>query len=215
MTAHSHGASVTEPPQRVSAGRLIATLGGAGLLAGLLIVVAYETTTPAIEAHRARRLQLAVSEVLKGPARYDTLYLANGELKSAPPAGAAELVYLGRDAEGQPVGYAMVAGGAGFQDQIQLIFGYDPKTRKLLGMKVLDSKETPGLGDKIEKDTFFVRQFGRSATPLKGVKPGSGKGAPGEVDLITGATISSRAIVKIINDALARLGPALEAGGAP
>lgn len=216
LTGHAHGASAPEPAQRVSAGRLIATLGGAGLLAGLLIVVAYETTTPAIEAHRARRLQLAVSEVLKGPARYDTLYLVNGELKTAPPAGvAAEQVYLGRDAQGQPVGYALVAGGAGFQDQIQLIFGYDPKTRELLGMKVLESKETPGLGDKIEKDTFFVRQFGRSATPLKGVKPGAGKGAPGEVDLITGATISSRAIVKIINDALARLGPALETGAAP
>jgi electron transport complex protein RnfG len=219
MTAHAHGAPAPAPAQRVSAGRLIATLGGAGLLAGLLIVVAYETTTPAIEAHRARRLQLAVSEVLKGPARYDTLYLVNGALRNSPPAGVApadlEPVYLGRNAEGQPVGYAVVAGGAGFQDQIQLIFGYDPETRKLLGMKVLESKETPGLGDKIEKDTFFVRQFGRSATPLKGVKPGARKGAPGEVDLITGATISSRAIVKIINDALARLGPALEAGAAP
>jgi len=41
---------------------------------------------------------------------------------------------------------------------------------------------------------------------------GAGKGDPSEVDLITGATISSRTVVRIINNALARLGPALETG---
>jgi uncharacterized protein with FMN-binding domain len=59
-----------------------------------------------------------------------------------------------------------------------------------------------------------VAQFGGVATPLQGVKAGAGKGDSAEVDLITGATISSRTVVKIINTALERLGPAL-ARGAP
>jgi hypothetical protein len=47
-------------------------------------------------------------------------------------------------------------------------------------------------------------------TPLTGVKPGRGEGVAGEVDVITGATISSRTVVRAINEALERVGPALE-----
>jgi Na+-translocating ferredoxin:NAD+ oxidoreductase RnfG subunit len=45
-----------------------------------------------------------------------------------------------------------------------------------------------------------------------GVKIGAGKGGKNEADLITGATISSRIVVRIINTALDRLRPALEQG---
>jgi electron transport complex protein RnfG len=97
-----------------------------------------------------------------------------------------------------------------------VIFGYDPTTKTLLGMKVLESKETPGLGDRIEKDTVWVAQFVGVESPLEPVRTGRGTGKPTEVDLITGATISSRTIVRIINEALERLGPALESrGGTP
>jgi Na+-translocating ferredoxin:NAD+ oxidoreductase RnfG subunit len=43
------------------------------------------------------------------------------------------------------------------------------------------------------------------------VKPGAGKGAPEEVDMITGATISSRAVINIVNHKLERLQPLIEA----
>jgi len=209
---------VTAAPQapRVSAARLVVTLGGSGALAGALIVIAYILTLPAIEAHRAARLNAAITEVLRGPARYDTLYVVGGALRRDPPAGAdpktLEKIYLGHAADGSPVGYAVVAQEPGFADVVRVIFGYDPATKKLLGMKVIESKETPGLGDLIEKKKEFVSQFVGRTTPLKGVKAGAGKGDPSEVDLITGATISSRIVVRIINNALARYGPALEAG---
>lgn len=213
---HAHGAPPPPSGGNVSAQRLILTLGGAGAFAGALILVAFTLTEPVIEGHRARRLDQAVTEVLRGPARYDTLYVVAGKLTARPPAGqdprSLERLYLGHAADGSPVGYAIVGQTAGFADAIRLIFGYDAATGTVIGMKVLESKETPGLGDKIEKDTTFTGQFGQLGTPLLGVKIGAGKGAANEVDLITGATISSRAVVKIINDALARLGPALAAG---
>ena len=220
MTApgHTHGAPPAPAKPEVSATRLIAILGGAGAVAGALIVMAWTMTLPPIEANRARRLNAAISEVLRQPARFDTLYVVNGALQRAPAAGAdpktAEKVYLGHGADGAPTGYAIVNGMPGFADVVQVIFGYDPATKQLLGMKVIESKETPGLGDRIEKDTAFVGQFGGLATPLVGVKAGAGKGRPDEVDLITGATISSRTVVRIINGALDRLGPVL-AKGAP
>lgn len=213
---HSHGAPTPPPPApAASAGRLVVTLGGAGAMAGALIVLVFTATAPRIEAHRAARLDAAVQEVLKAPARYDTLWVVDGMLVRQAPAGrdpADGRVFHGFDAEGRAIGYAVVGQSPGFADIIRVIFGYDPATRTLLGMKVLESKETPGLGDRIELDSGFVNQFRDPLTPLVGVKPGQGKGQPGEIDMITGATISSRTVIKAINDALARVGPALEAG---
>jgi electron transport complex protein RnfG len=214
--AEAPGVTTAPERPRVSSTRLVVTLGGAGAFAGALIMVAFFLTLPAIEAHRTAVLNAAINEVLRGPARFDTLYVVGGSLRRNPPAGkdpkTLEKVYLGHAKDGSPVGYAVVAQEPGFQDMVRVIFGYDPATKKLLGMKVIESKETPGLGDGIEKNSKFVSQFAGRATPLKGVKVGAETGDPAEVDFITGATISSRTVVRIINDALARLGPALKAG---
>lgn len=193
--------------------RLVVTLATAGSLAGLLIVVVFEWAQPRIEAHQAAVLAAAIDNVLAAPARYDTLYVVDGALSEAPPAGDGEFerVFLGYDASGVPVGFAITGGEPGFQDVIRLIFGYDTGRGEVIGMEVLESKETPGLGDKIEKDPDFVAEFGGIATPLIGVKSGAGTGRPGEVDMITGATISSRTVIAIINHRLEELGPLLDA----
>jgi electron transport complex protein RnfG len=103
------------------------------------------------------------------------------------------------------VGVAAAAGEPGFQDVIRLIFGFDPGSGDVLGMKVLESKETPGLGDKIVKDSVFVAGFEEVAAPLVGVKAGQGTGGEDEVHMITGATISSQAVIDIINHRVAAL----------
>jgi electron transport complex protein RnfG len=204
--------SPARPP--ATAQRLIATLGGFGALAGLLIFVVFTGTQPRIQANKAAALAAAINEVLAVPDRYDTLYVAGAALSRQLPAGAnaetAEVVYLGWRGD-DPIGFAIVANGPGFQDNIRVIFGYNPHTAGLLGMKVLESKETPGLGDKIYKDQEFVSQFTRIQAPLVGVKEGQGDGKPTELVMITGATISSRALIKSINATLERVGPLLEA----
>lgn len=203
-------------PEQASSLRMVASLGSAGALAGLLIVVVYNLTLAPIEAHRALVLQRAVSEVLNDPSHYETLYAtAQGVFESPPPPPAsaaerpAEKIFVGFDADGRATGVAVKAAAAGFQDIITLIYGFDPATGKLMGMKVLSNKETPGLGDKIEKDLAFVAQFENAIPPLKSVKRATG--APGEIDAITGATISSRAVVRIVNESLARLRAPIDA----
>jgi electron transport complex protein RnfG len=195
--------------------RLVMTLAVAGALAGTLIVFVFQATLPAIQAHKAEMLRLAIHQVLKDPARYETLYVVNGALTAQLPEGrdghSLQQVFVGYDDANRAVGAAMVAGAPGFQDVIRLIFGYDPATRRLLGMKVLESKETPGLGDKIEKDREFVGQFDGAVPPLQGVKQGEAGDDRGRIDMITGATISSRAVIKIIGGALEELGPLVEA----
>ena len=91
----------------------------------------------------------------------------------------------------------------GYADDIRLIFGYDPRTRTLLGMKVLESTETPGLGDAIEAEKsdwilgFEDRSLGRPARSGWAVKKDGG-----DFDQFTGATITPRAVVDALRQAL-------------
>jgi len=207
-----------EPAEhKVSTFRLVATLAVAGVLAGMLISLVNQHTMPIIEAYRAEQLRLAVYEVLPDAARYTTFYLVDGKLSPTLPDGAKESeykrVYAGYNEAGEPVGVALSRGESGFQDIVSVIFGVDPVSRKLSGMKVLESKETPGLGDKIFKDQAWVDQFfAGPEVPLLPVKAGAGKGAPNEVDTITGATISSKTVIRIINNAIDEWMPLLQQG---
>lgn len=198
--------------------KLVATLSIAGALAGLVIVLVFQWADPQIQAHRAAALRAAVLEVLSEPASYRSLYVTPEGLSEAAPAGTdtltADRVFLGFDDTGTPVGYAVTGAEPGFQDFIHLIFGYDPATERLLGMKVLESKETPGLGDKIFKDMDFVTGFQGVETPIAGVKQGAATGAANEVDMITGATISSRTVIGIINHRVEALGSDMAAHAA-
>lgn len=225
MSAHTHTlpvvnvdgspqAAPAQTPPAVPAARLVGTLAGAGAFAGLLIVLVFGWAQPRIAAHQAQVLADAVGEVLGAPARTERLWVVDGRIVPALPAGVdstkAERVWVGYDAAGKRVGFAVPGAEPGFADVITLLFGYDPAEKRVLGMKVLDNKETPGLGDKIVKDSAFVGGFRGAAAPLTGVKPGAGKGGDEEVDLITGATISSRTVVGIINHRIEKVGPLLE-----
>jgi len=201
-----------EAPIQASALRMVLSLGSAGALAGLLIVAVFDATFETIEAHKAEVVRRAVSEVLKSPARYETHYLVGEAVVRELPASqpeSAQKVYVGFDDAGRPRGVAVEAAAAGFQDVIALIYGFDPGTGRLLGMKVLESKETPGLGDKIEKDRAWVAKFDGAEPPLAAVKRSTG--ARGEIGAISGATISSRAVVRIINRSLDRVRSPIEA----
>lgn len=208
------GLGPPEPKPPTSSFKLVTTLAVAGGVAGFFIVLVHLWSQPRIEAYQARVLGEAVQEVLGGPETTSTFFLHDGAFTASPPASAdtasLDRIYVGWDEAGAPLGIAAAAGEPGFQDVIGLIFGFDPGSGDVLGMKVLESKETPGLGDKIIKDSTFVREFRGVQTPLEGVKQARATGAENEVDMITGATISSQAVVDIINNRVAALQGALE-----
>lgn len=196
--------------------RLIATLAVAGLLSGLIIVGAYEATLPAITAYKAQMLREAVSRVLPGVAKVQRLVFRDGRLTpSSETRAGEEAIFAGYDSGGQLVGYAIPGAGPGFADTIKLLYGYLPEPRRVVGMEVLASKETPGIGDKIYKDPAFVANFKDLAVDpeVVAVKKGR-KSSPNQIDAITGATISSKAVVRIINQANRQWLPRTE-GAAP
>ena len=106
-------------------------------------------------------------------------------------------------AENKVAGYAFIAEGNGYQGIIKLIIGVDPKFTEIKGMEVLESQETPGLGAEIA-GSKFRKQFEnlpitQKIEYVKNQKPTK----PNQIEAITGATISSRTVVNILNERIA------------
>lgn len=186
--------------------RMMLTLGVAGLCSGLILVGVYIATAPRIERNRAEALEKAVFEVLPGSTS-KRAFVRDGDAvvafeEEGVPKGDA--VFAGFDEGGNLIGFAIPAEGSGFQDVIGLIYGFDPNSRAVIGMRVLRSLETPGLGDKIIKDQDFVSNFDALAVDPQIEVTKKGRTKPNEVDAISGATISSKAVVRIINESNGR-----------
>ena len=115
--------------------------------------------------------------------------------------------------EDKCVGWAFVCEGSGFADKIKLVLTVDAAFEKLAGFGVLASNETPGFGDKI-KDDYFRNQFaGVPAVELILSKAGNEKIIDSEIVAISGATVSSEAVVEIVNNYLKQIKAQLQAKG--
>ncbi len=197
-------------------------LVGIGLLCGFLIVSAFALTKPIIAKNRAEALQAAIFEVLPAAtssASFD--WQADGSFTEAVPGQAAEeRLHAGYDGDGRLVGLAIEAHGMGYQDMVALLYGYSPEAQTIVGIKVLESRETPGLGTRIETDPGFLANFvaldvrlnAEGTGPLhtvEHVKPGK-KTDPWQIDTISGATISSVAVTDILAASSAAWGPRIQ-----
>ena len=131
------------------------------------------------------------------------------------PAGALKF-YAGYDEGGRLAGIAAEGAAKGYADTVRILFAYDLATSSIPAFSVVAMRETPGIGDKILVDKDFLANFpleAKLSADLKAlanaivtVKHGS-KTKPWEVDAISGATITSRAVGKAINDAAQALLP--------
>ena len=194
-----------------SSWQMYRSMVGVGVVCGLLIVSVFQLTRPVIERNKAEALQRAIFQVLP-EARSSTTFRLAGEERFEivqDEAAGGPRVYAGYDDDRQLVGLAVEAQGMGYQDVIRLLYGYSFAENAIVGIRVLESRETPGLGDKIETDPDFLANFERldvSLTadlsaivhPIEPVKHGK-KTDPWQIDGITGATISSKAIANILS----------------
>jgi electron transport complex protein RnfG len=206
--------------KQTTAWEMYRAIVGIGAFCAVLIVGVYVVTAPQIKINQARFLAAAVAEVL--PAAVLTQAVAldeNGTLVAIEEAGNLP-AFLGYDADGNLVGAALAAEDMGYQDVVRVLYSYTFSKEAITGMKVLESKETPGLGDKVEKEPHFIANFealdarvapdgAGLANEIVTVKQGE-KTEPWQVDGITGATITSVAIGKILNDSAQVWVPVLE-----
>jgi electron transport complex protein RnfG len=127
-------------------------------------------------------------------------------------------VKRGLDASGRTVGWAFVCEGSGFADKIQLVVATDAAFETIAGFRVLSSNETPGFGDKInippDQGGFFQPQFiGAPVGTLTLVKSGDPAEINDQIVAISGATVSSQAVVDIFNSYLVPIKQKLIAEG--
>ncbi|BAO29220.1 FMN-binding protein [Sulfuritalea hydrogenivorans] len=218
------------PPASPTAA-MIRTLGLVSAICGLIIVGAYEGTYDAVAANKKIATERAVFKVIpaaKSIAEYVALpaggiepRVGAGDTANAP--GAVKF-FAAYDAAGKLAGIAAEGGAKGYADTVRIMFGYSPDCQCVVGIGVVNMRETPGIGDKIITDKEFLANFNALDVKLKGdlsalanevkaVKHGA-KTSPWQIDAIAGATITSRAVGKAINDTaqalLPRLVPNLE-----
>ncbi len=209
------------PEDTTSGMTMVLTMGAIGLACAILIVLTYQSTRTTIEDNKARFLEKAIFEVLPNTTAKVTYAQEQDKLRRVQAGeGTAREYYAGYNDRGQLTGIAIPAAGQGFQDIVRVLYGYVPECRCIVGMKVLESRETPGLGTKIETDPVFLKNFEALdvrltpdgdviANPIVLVKPRQ-KENPWEIDAISGATISSRAIADILRKSTAEAVPLIE-----
>lgn len=154
------------------------------VVSGVLLAAFYQATAPLVASQQEKR---AIEVGLKGLMPQAADFHRVGELDGAT-------VYEGRTADGELVGLGVFAEGSGYHDTIRLAVGIDPQAGSLLGVRVLEQTETPGLGSLIAEDAFLNQFVG---------KPLDDPLLPGvDVDAVSGATVSSVAVCDIVAQAI-------------
>lgn len=172
--------------------QMIVTLVVIGIISGALLSELSGWAAPKIAAHRKAATEKAIFLVQPEADKYKKIESLDFE------------IYEVFDHE-MTIGYALPYSGSGFQGNIRLMIGLDNDLETIIGMRVLEQVETPGLGTKVTEKSFTDQFLGLFAIPqiesVKGAKPSKDN----EIEAITGATISSKAVVRIINKGLDEL----------
>ena len=176
-----------------------------------IYTVAFMLIVPLVSVSAVSGLHLATLDVVK---RNEDLFLRKAVLKAAGieiPKSPTETVSLYdrlikpladvQDCyavEGEGSKYVFVRSGPGLWGDITAVVCFDMEAQSLAGITFTKQNETPGLGARIDED-WFQTQFRGKKAPLSLVPEGSKSDKIGEIDAITGATITSKAVRDIVN----------------
>lgn len=183
--------------------RAAALLVGFAVLGAVLVALTWDATEERIAANEQEFLLRSLADVL--PAGYDNAVLEDAiTVTDAELLGTPEpvTVYRARR-DGRPVAAVLTpTAPAGYSGPIRLLVGVRADGT-LSGVRVVAHRETPGLGDKIEveRNDWILGFAGRSLEdppPARWAVERDG----GVFDQFTGATITPRAVVSAVRDAL-------------
>lgn len=179
---------------------------------GLLIAIASAAWSPRIEQNERDKRNNLMKELITDANSFEVA--AEGvEVPARKGKLSKTDIYKAVDNEGRSIGFAFIAVGSGFADKIKLVIAVDERCEKFFGFKVLASNETPGFGDKIKED-YLGNQFkGVPAGELGLVKTGDDKKIDSEIVAISGATVSSKAVVDIFNAYIEKIREHLQTKG--
>jgi electron transport complex protein RnfG len=156
-------------------------------VSGLLLTSVYELVSPRKEAYQRELLQKSLRQLMPGAKNF-----------AREQNAAGQNYYAAYAADGGLAGYVLETTANGYSSELKILAGLN-RDFELTGFKILEQAETPGLGTKIAGAEFAAGLLGRRADTLALKKDG------GEIDAITGATITSRAAVEALRRAAENL----------
>jgi len=165
----------------------------------LLVVVVNSGLSSQIEANRINKLNNLMKGLITQAEVFEKV-IEELEVTDSHGRAVETAVFKALDSEGKLQGFAFIASGTGFADKIELVVALDGRCEHFLGYAVLSSNETPGFGDRIKNDYYRSQFSGAPVGILKLVKTGGAGSVDEEIVAISGATVSSRSVVEIIND---------------
>lgn len=173
-------------------------LAGFALIASILLGVTHCSTEGSIQQRLDEDLKHSLAEVVPATLYDNDLLQDTIKIPSADyNIGAAEtLVYRAKKADEITAVAFKFTAPDGYSGAIDMIIGID-RDGKVLGVRVLNHKETPGLGDKIElaKSPWILSFNGFSLENLSPEKWAVKKDG-GQFDQFAGATITPRKSVQ-------------------
>jgi electron transport complex protein RnfG len=179
---------------------------------GILLAVTSAALSPRIEQNKINKRN-ALAGALLPQARNFVSLEAEINIESVQGQKEEIEVFKAVSDAGEIVGWCFNAAGPGFADRIELVVAVDENFQQLAGFNVLASNETPGFGNQIRFD-FFRDQFkGAPAEDLRLVTSGDSTQIDSEIVAISGATISSEAVVDIIGNAVPQIEKTLRQKG--
>jgi len=153
------------------------------MIASLVLAVTHKMTEPAIDRQSLHEEKLALEAILPGVDSFNEKKLG-------------DISYYEAYENGKFIAYCLKLSGKGYGGFIHIIVAID-KNGTIQGVEILEQHETPGLGDGIDKiksgenEPYFLKQFkGKNAKTV----------SLSDIDAVTGATISSKAVVMAIHD---------------
>ncbi|MCF7873665.1 MAG: RnfABCDGE type electron transport complex subunit G [Candidatus Omnitrophica bacterium] len=161
------------------------------LICAFLLALAYDTAEGKIEANKKKAIQDSINKLAPETTKQDKIKIGNKTLWK-----------LYQDNE--LAGYATIASGQSYSGEIKMMVVIDLALEKIKGIEIIESSETPGLGSKIQ-EKYFKDQF-KNLNVKKPISYTKEKPTKlNQIQAITGATISSKSVVKILNKEIEKL----------
>lgn len=182
-----------------------------GAIASGVLALINSYTEPIIENNKLKTEEEARSLVLPQAEIFEKKSIAMERAESKPDplkiqketSGSNEFVfYIGKNNQQEIVGYTFVAKKYGYSSTIETMVGVNPDL-SVNKIKIINQAETPGLGANCEEESFTSQFSQLTKAELQVDKDG------GQIQSLTGATISSRAITNSIKEGLNNIETAL------
>ncbi len=169
-------------------------------LFGLLIAVTNAAWSPRIAQNKINKINAKMTSLISSATDFKQI--------QSTSSGDDFDIYKALSDNDKCLGWCFIGSGSGFADKIEILIAVSSDFSESYGFAVLFSNETPGFGDKIKEPDFRDQFIGAEAIKFTVIKTSDPSKKPiidNEIVAITGATVSSDALVNIVNHSISQV----------